>query len=288
MAVNAQIDWWNNTTEQDLMQDLMTEAIQFYGMDVVYLPRTMRREDRLYNEDVLSQFTTTYPLEVYIKSTGGWEGQGNFLDKFGLQIEHTVTVMVSRERFPEAVPALTRPTEGDWVYFPQPINKLFEVRFVENEKAQGQFYQLGSRTFYEIQLELYTYGHEEIRTGNTDIDFFETAHAYLQVLSVSAGGSGTYANSETVYQGTSVALATATGVVASWNVNTTTLRVTDITGAFANGSAVVGVTSGATWTLGETPNVLVNPNDTTEDNTYLDEVDDVIINERDGDPFAGY
>ena len=93
--------------------------------------------------------------------------------------------------------------------------------------------------------------------------------------------------SETVYQGTSLPLATATGVVSSWNVATTTLRLTDLTGTFANAFPVIGATSGATYVLGEAPNVLVNPNDPTEDNAYLSSADDTIIDTRDGDPFAG-
>ncbi len=268
------------------MQDLMTEAIQFFGFDVVYLPRTLRKEDVLYNEDILSQFTSTYPIEVYLKSVAGWEGNGNFLDKFGLQIEHTMTIMISRERFPEAVPVLTRPTEGDWVYLPAPIDKLFEVRYVENEKAPGQFYQLGARTFWEVQLELHTYTHEEVRTGNTVIDVFESEQAYAQDLVLAGGGSGTYTVGETVFQGATLPLATSTGVVALWNVATTTLRVTDVVGTFSNGVAVVGATSNASHVMSVAATPLDNPNDPTDRNQYLADADDGIIDLLDGDPFV--
>ena len=285
MPVNPYVNWWTSVNEQNLLNSLMTEAIRFYGTEIVYLPRTLRREDSLYSEDVLSQFTQTYPIEVYLKDAAGWQGQGSFLDKFGLQMDHTITVMLSTTRFAELIP-LTRPTEGDWIYFPAPFHKIFEVKFVESEKGQGQFYPLGTRTFYELQLELFTYNHEEIRTGNTTIDIFESLQAYAQDLVMAAGGTGTYTTSETVYQGAS-SNSTATGVVSSWTSATRTLRITDITGEFANAVAVTGQTSGAIHTLGETPDVLDDPNDPVNDNRYLADTDGGFINTTEGDPFGG-
>lgn len=256
-----------------------------YGMDMVYLPRVMRREDSLYMEDVLSQFTQTYNMEMYIKNVQGWEGAGNYLSKFGLQIEHTFSVWISRERFSEIV-RLPRPTEGDWVYVPAPINKLFEIKFVENEKAESQFYTLGTRTFYELTLELYTYSHEEIRTGNTVIDSFETEQAYAQEL-VFASGTGTFGSRETVFQGESLDTASATGVVATWTANTSTLKITDITGVFADGIDVIGATSGARYLLGTTPDPLLSPNDPTHDNVFYEtEYDEFVVGQQ-KNPFGG-
>lgn len=286
MPVNPHVNWWSDGNEQHLLHDLMTEAIQFYGIDVVYLPRTLRREDTLYNEDVLSQFTQTYPIEVYLKDAMGWQGQGSFLDKFGLKMDHNMNVMLSVQRFSELVP-ITRPTEGDWIYFPAPVDKIFEVRFVESERGQGQFYPLGTRTFYELQLELFTYNHEEIRTGNTDIDIFESTQAYTQDIVFAAGGTGNYELAESVYQGSSLIEATATGVVAAWTPATRTLRIMDLTGVFADDVAVVGHTSGATHVTVGTPDILQKPTDPTADNRYL--VDSVtgFIDASGGDPFGG-
>jgi hypothetical protein len=286
MPTNPYVVWWGDTAEQSLIHSLMTEAIQMNGFDVVYLPRTMRREDTLYNEDVLSQYLATYPIEVYIKDVAGWQGQGNFLSKFGLRLDHNVTIMMSVNRFNELIP-LARPTEGDLIYFPQPINKMFEVKFVENEKATGQFYPLGTRTFFELTLELYTTNQEEIRTGNTDIDIFETNQSYAIDLVFAAGGSGTYTYQETVYQGTSILSATATGVVSSWDATTRTLKVVDITGEFANSVSVVGETSTASYVIGETPDTLTDPNDPTNDNRYLaDNVDDFVESHQQN-PYEG-
>lgn len=266
---NPYVNWWSDRNEQNLLQDLMSEAIRMHGINTVYLPRTMRREDALYNEDVLSQYVQTFPIEMYIKNVTGWEGGGNFLNKFGLQIDHTITMMVSVDTFHRTITSLTRPFEGDWVYLPAPINKLFEIKFVENQKGQGQFYPLGAITFYELQLELHTYTHEEVRTKVADINLFEQGSAYAQEL-IFAAGSGTFVKGETVYQGPSLSLATGTGVVASWNASSMTLKITDITGGFGNTLPVSGVNSAATYTLTTPPDVLATPNNPTDDNKYLD------------------
>lgn len=283
MPTNPYVNWWTDTNEQALLQSLMTEAIQMYGIDIVYLPRTLRKEDVFYNEDVLSQFTSHFPLEMYLKNVMGWEGQGNFLNKFGLQIEHTLTVMVSVERFREIVP-LTRPLEGDWIYLPAPINKLFEIKFVENEKAAGQFYPLGTRTFYELQLELYTYTHEQIRTGHDAVDDYERDLSYAIDLVVGAG-SGTFTIGETVYQGNDLLSATATGNVAEWTPDTSTLRVIAVTGSFANGVVVRGAS--AAYTVGTTPDILANPTDPMDDNRYLRNQSDDFIDTSERNPFQG-
>lgn len=366
MPTNPYVNWWSDKNEQLLLHELMTEAIQFHGLDVYYLPRTMRREDTLYNEDVLSQFTSVFPIEVYLKNVAGWDGQGNFLNKFGLNIEHTFTVMISVVRFNEIVPSArmvggrvsgshssaelsgigthfgddlrvgeqimtqttrqvrtvmsvannerltmngafdtavvsefyvivpppnpfpipSRPMEGDWIYIPLPIDKMFEIKFVENEKAPGQFYPLGTKTFYEVSLETFTYSHEEVRTGDPAVDFVETEHAYSQDLVVSLGGSGDYILGETVYQGATAEAPAATGVVALWDANNTVLRLTDITGVFANAIPVIGMTSLASRGLGVEVCPLLIPTDPLNDNRYLADADDEFLDTREGDPFA--
>ena len=70
--------------EQRLIDDLVIEAIQIYGQDAFYLPRNRVETDLLYGEAVLSKFDANYPLEIYIRSVEGYEGEGKFMSKFGL------------------------------------------------------------------------------------------------------------------------------------------------------------------------------------------------------------
>jgi hypothetical protein len=65
-----------------------------------------------------------------------------------------------------AVPTITRPREGDLIYFPL-SKSLFEINFVEHENPM---YPLGKLYTYQITAELFTYSYEKIITGNTAIN----------------------------------------------------------------------------------------------------------------------
>ncbi len=179
--------YFNNfafTQEQTLIENLVIESIRIYGIDVFYLPRTLVAEDNLFGEDVLSKFENAYQIEMYIKSVDGFQGDGDFLSKFGLEIRDEMVLTVARRRFGEEISiegttpvdeadGVARPAEGDLVYFP--LNgKIFEVKFVEHEAI---FYQMGSLQTYDITLELFEYSHEVIDTGIADIDAIEDKYS---------------------------------------------------------------------------------------------------------------
>lgn len=155
--------------EQNLIEDLIIESIRIYGFDVWYIPRTLGAKDELLNEDDLSTFNAAYMMEMYIKNVEGFGGDGDFLSKFGLQINDTMTLSVAIRRFNEDVGLYTeevRPNEGDLIYFP--LNrKMFEVKFVEHEAI---FYQMGALQMYDLRCELFEYSQERFNTGVSDID----------------------------------------------------------------------------------------------------------------------
>ena len=99
MAVNKYFNNFAYKREQDLVEDLTIESIKMYGQDMKYIPRTVVKRDDLYGEDTLSKFTTAADVEMYIKNTECFEGEGDFLSKFGLEIRDSVTFTVARKRF---------------------------------------------------------------------------------------------------------------------------------------------------------------------------------------------
>ena len=72
--------------EQTLIDDLVVESIKIYGIDTMYLPRTIGAKDDILNEDDLPTYNDAYEVEMYVKKVDGFEGEGDFLSKFGLQI----------------------------------------------------------------------------------------------------------------------------------------------------------------------------------------------------------
>lgn len=150
----------------------MIESIQIYGMDTVYLTRSLEAIDTMLNEDDLSIFDKAYEMEMYVKSVDGFGGEGDFLSKFGLQIRDQVTFTVANRTFERYVtnsnPDKSRPLEGDLIYFPM-NDKFFEIVHVEHESV---FYALGNLHVYDIKCELFEYSNERFATGRADVDTY--------------------------------------------------------------------------------------------------------------------
>lgn len=174
MATSTYFRNYDNIYEQNLIDDLVIESIKIYGLDVIYLPRKLNSLDRVMNEDDTSSFGgdfyESYEFEVYVKNVDGFEGEGDFLSKFGLQIRDQVTLSVANRTFERYVTrdkqTLVKPREGDLIYFP--LNeKIFEIKFVEDESV---FYQMGSLQILDMTCELFEYSGEVFNTGRDAID----------------------------------------------------------------------------------------------------------------------
>jgi hypothetical protein len=149
-----------------------------------------------------------------------------------------------------------------------PSNRyLFNIRFVENKEV---LFQLGKLYTYELRCEMFNFNNERVTTGVEEINYTASRFAYTINLTMKTGGTGTYRETETVYQGANVDTATATGVVWDWNTDTRVLQVQSITGVFEGNTAVVGETSGANWTsIDTTPNTAPSVTDPITDNEFL-------------------
>ena len=278
MAVNRYFNTTAFAPEQDLVQDLIDESIQIYGHDVHYIPRDTVNMDTFLGEDPLTAFTTTYPIEMYLKTLESFQGQSEFISKFGLHIEDQATFIVSRRRFNSAVvdavdsadTVISRPREADLIYIEMTPNNryLFEIKFVEDKE---RLFQLGKLYTYELRCELMNFTNEKVNTNVDDIDEVAQREAYTINITMNAGGSGTFVVGESVYQGnTSLATATASAEVYEWTASTRVLAVQRVVGTFAGSTAVKGNTSGAQWTsvaaAAATAPIIHDP---LSDNTFL-------------------
>ena len=103
MSTNAYFNNFAYSREQDLVEDLQIEAIKIYGHNVKYMPRTLVNVDHLFGEDALSKFDEAINVEMYIKNVEGFEGEGDLLSRFGLEIRDQITFTVARKRFDQAI-----------------------------------------------------------------------------------------------------------------------------------------------------------------------------------------
>jgi hypothetical protein len=152
---------------------------------------------------------------MYIKNIEGFEGEGDFLGRFGLEIRDQVTLTVARKRFEQvrvgesmvdetgfniqlesantAAPANsamimlesgTSGVNGYSIASSRPLEGDL-IYFPLNKKMfeikfvehEEMFYQTGRLQTYDLRCELYTYSSESINTGNTEIDAVETLNS---------------------------------------------------------------------------------------------------------------
>jgi hypothetical protein len=182
-------------SEQNLIQSLVNEQLQMYGVEVYYLPRTYATTNTIIHEVIESEFKNAYPLEAYIDNYEGYTGQGSILSKFGIENRDDLQLIISKERFENYIAPLTeglpnmeltsRPKEGDLIYFPLG-DRLFEIKFVEHEQP---FYQLKKTYVYELRCELFRYEDEVIDTGVDTIDDEIAQIGYIQTLNLIGVGS---------------------------------------------------------------------------------------------------
>lgn len=162
--------------EQYLLEDLIIESISIWGQEFLYIPRKLVAKDEILGEDRLSKFENAYPIDIYLENVDGFEGQGAFIQKFGLMMEQSATLTIARRTWERVVGKHggnmlpNRPSEGDLLYYPL-TKGLFEIKFVEH---QDPFYQLKKLYVYRLQVELFQYASERMETGFPEIDVFET------------------------------------------------------------------------------------------------------------------
>jgi len=174
MVTNFYFQNYQNTNEQRLLNDLVAESIRIYGIDCYYLPRVMTNYDNILTEDAQSSYESVYMTDAYLKNFMGFTGDRNLMTKFaGLEIRDQIIFNISKTSFHNDVEiqtGISRPREGDIMYFPLP-KKCFIIRYVE---AYEFMFSLGALYTWEVTLELFEYSNEKFNTGIPEIDILQS------------------------------------------------------------------------------------------------------------------
>ncbi len=276
MALNNYFQKYNNN-EGNLLEDLVQESIQVFGHEVSYLPRTQNNLDNIFGEATASSFESAYPVEVYIKTTDGFEGEGAFVGRFGLEIREQITFSMSQRTW-KGLGLTTRPLEGDLIWF-DTAQKMFEIMFVEH---QAIFYQLGRLPVYDLSCEFFEYSSEDIDTGIPKIDAVEAESAYSVEYGYSAN-SGVFSTNETIIGSQSGASAK---VLKLRDVPGLGLfvRVSNIVGSFTNGEIITGQTTSETATMSTVIKEFAE--DPQAKNVEIESTAEGIIDFTEGNPFS--
>ena len=225
-------------SEQNLYEDLIVESLQIYGQDIYYVPRTLVNRDSILGEDPASKFDDAYLMEAYIENTDGFEGAGDLMSKFGLEIRDEATFIISRRVWERLVGKFSsnvtdpRPQEGDVIFLPM-TNSFFEINYVEDDNP---FFQLSNLPVYRMQCSLFEYSEEDFETGIEDIDLKTGQSAYQVFIDVTVTGNNHFEVGENVSQ------IVGTGITVTGEVQQRT-KTSDTAGTY--GISNIGVTGSA-------------------------------------------
>ena len=284
MATNQYFNKFKSKAEQRLVEDLVVEAIKIHGVDCVYVPRTLVSEDDIFGEDRLPKFENGRELEMYVDSYDGFEGEGEVMTQFGLDIKDEITLTLSKRRFSEtfADKNYPYPREGDLIYFPL-SNGLFEINFVEREQ---NFFNFGKTFTFQVKCSMFVYSGSDIETGWDQIDG-ATSDVYQKMLYLKLGsGSGTFTEGENafLYDG---GVTGATMSIALYDSSDSVIEGTLLSGSITGVDSILGESSGATYavtTIGFTQDYFVK--DAFEDNTTFEFEGSSFLDFSDTDPFS--
>lgn len=293
-------------TEQFLYEDIVIEALKFYGQDVLYIPRQLLNYDNVLNEDY-SEFTDSYNIEMYIENTEGFGGEGDLMSKFGLEIRDQATFIVSKRRWEQLVGVWNnsinnlRPSEGDLIFLPL-SNSLFQIKLTEHEQP---FYQLNNLPVYKLQCELFEYSNEEFETGIEEIDRIERNFASTIAFAINEG-SGIFIPGETIRQDTGETDLQGNQIFVEGEVSRFEpidsssvgyIHINDYRGtdgemryfSISNIYPIVGQTSGAEWKIFQSKELdsdFAQITDPAATNTELEQAADGIIDFSEANPFG--
>ena len=201
--------------EVNLLDDLVIEQINLYGLDLLYMPRKMLNLDKLLHESTKNAFEVALPMPMYLKTFDGYDNGMELLTKFGVRNADELTMVMSRslfttyykpflEQYYKSIDGSlnylegeidTRPKEGDLIYFPFD-DGIFEIKYVNFDQP---FFQLGKGYIFEMNCEKFEYSGETFSTGYADVDNTPAETEYNRTeFIMSEGGYKTFTLNETV------------------------------------------------------------------------------------------
>ena len=326
MAVNSFFHTSNVAsiaTEQSLYSDLVAEAIQIYGHDVFYIDRTIVAEDSVFGEDSLSVFRDAAKIEMYIENgEGGFAGEREIMNQFGLQNLSEATFVVNKIRFQELTKQITielgtdeeeggsvlleagtlaltaTDLEGSDFYIISETDATDSDRPFEGDAIyhpilnkmfqvnfvdhDEPFFQLDNNPVYKLRCRLFDYASEELNTGIDTIDAIEDALSLNQL-------EYQFTLEQETGVGQSLSIDSELYTIDVNNVTTDTTIVS--TDSSSSGESIIlensADTGNAEYLLQEEARSLGdNTNDKTAQNELFDTLDDTVLDFTESNPFG--
>lgn len=161
-VLNPYVNFHRSNNEKALYDSLVSESIQMRGVEAIYIRREHQKLDLVFGEDPLSKFVKNYKISIYIESFQGWEGDLDWMTKFGFMIRDEMSFTINPNLFSTQADGEVM-KEGDLLYLPM-AKSLFEIAWV---KTEDPWYGVGSIPICRIKANKFVYSGEEIALEKT-------------------------------------------------------------------------------------------------------------------------
>ncbi len=208
---NFNFNTFGNREEQNLVQDLIDESIQIFGMEIFYIPKTLTNGlDLIFGEDPTEKFEGGFNIEMYMEGSEGFDGEKFFAMQTGYSSPKNTSFLVSQRRFAleanqetrtvvqseqndwdqnvfsestaglifaKEIPTIQdirfRPKVGDLLWIPL-TRECYEITIADHEAI---FYEFGKVFLWRLNVEKHKYSSARINTGNPDVDAIQTNYS---------------------------------------------------------------------------------------------------------------
>mgnify|MGYP003646711996 CR=1 FL=1 len=243
-------------TEHNLYEDLIVESLRMYGHETFYLPREVMEEDVILGEDVQSTFGDSYSVEMYIENSEGFEGDGDLMSKFGVQVRDTATFVLSLR---------------SWERF---------ISLDSNLATSLRPNEVGKLFVFKLQCELFEYSGEDFDTDIGNIDVIENKQAYVIDLTMNSGSGAYVINENVTLSGVVV------GEVSNWAGASERLNIVHNTKTLQVGDTLVGAESGTSRTIASITDIMTMSNDGNAQNLDFETKGDAYLDFSETNPFG--
>lgn len=227
-----------SSRESNLFEQLVSEQIKIYGFDVHYIFRKFQNLDALFGEDPVSKFSKSFQIEMFVGNYEFFESQNKIIDKFGINLQDSLTLLVSKKRFTEEATKFgtdITPQEGDIVFFPE-YGGLYEIKYVG---TRNSFFA------YELSCELFRYSGEAFDTEIKEVDDV-VVDVMVPIQEFTVPDGITFFEGERIYQGDTISNNTYAGTIVNFNPLTNKIEVRSHVGTPSASVPLKGLNSGAT------------------------------------------
>lgn len=164
-------DEQNRSLEAEVMESVANEAIQIFGIEVVYMPFTITDLDKVFGEDRALLFNNAYKIRMATDAIGDFGNHELIFNKFGIHEMVETGFQVVKKTFADIIGR--DPAHGDLIYWPN-AQMIYQVTYFEEHDTP--FIQMGRAFVWHLYAKITEYSYEELKTGNAIVDGYDPAN----------------------------------------------------------------------------------------------------------------